>query len=165
MGSDTAGSLRVPAAFNGLCAYRPSVGRHSVKGMTPLAASFDVPGVLATSIVDCLAVDDCLRLGQMQTRAAGQARRLQVHVDERVLDAEVTDPAIRHNLLAMAEQLAAKGVTVTYCPVAAVAETIDLIANDHGGQFFGYADSCDTDRAKRRGAVYESAAQRTAGRR
>lgn len=60
MGSDTAGSLRVPAAFNGLCAFRPSVGRHSLDGIMPLAPTMDTAGFLARDAEDIITVEQAL---------------------------------------------------------------------------------------------------------
>ena len=48
LGTDTAGSIRVPAASCGLFGLRPTHGTISVSGVRPLAPSFDVAGVLAT---------------------------------------------------------------------------------------------------------------------
>lgn len=47
LGSDTGGSIRVPASFSGLYGLRPSFGRIDVKGATPMAPSFDTIGFLA----------------------------------------------------------------------------------------------------------------------
>jgi amidase len=47
LGTDTAGSIRVPAASCGLFGFRPSHGLVSARGVLPLAPSFDVVGVLA----------------------------------------------------------------------------------------------------------------------
>src|SRR5215469_5043562 len=49
LGTDTAGSIRVPAASCGLFGLRPSHGAISVSGVRPLAPSFDVVGVLTTN--------------------------------------------------------------------------------------------------------------------
>ena len=46
LGSDTGGSVRVPGAFCGLWAMRPSHGRVSVEGLTPFAPSYDTVGWL-----------------------------------------------------------------------------------------------------------------------
>jgi amidase len=48
--SDTAGSVRVPAAWCGLVGMRPTHSRLSVVGLTPLAPSFDTVGWLGRSI-------------------------------------------------------------------------------------------------------------------
>ena len=47
LGSDTAGSIRVPASFSGLYGLRPSFGRIETKGATPMAPSYDTIGFLA----------------------------------------------------------------------------------------------------------------------
>jgi amidase len=47
IGTDTAGSIRVPSSYCGLYGIRPSHGRVPVKGILPLAWSFDTCGVLA----------------------------------------------------------------------------------------------------------------------
>jgi amidase len=47
LGTDTAGSIRVPAASCGLFGFRPSHGLVCTRGVLPLAPSFDVVGILA----------------------------------------------------------------------------------------------------------------------
>ena len=49
IGTDTAGSIRVPASYCGLYGIRPSHGRVPVKGILPLAWSFDTCGLLAAN--------------------------------------------------------------------------------------------------------------------
>ena len=59
MGTDTGGSIRLPAAINGLYGYKPSQKTVSLDGVHPLSNSYDSAGPLAGSlehIVACLQV-------------------------------------------------------------------------------------------------------------
>jgi len=51
-GTDTGGSVRIPAAWNKLIGLKTSIGRISLKGVTPLASSYDTVGPLTKSIKD-----------------------------------------------------------------------------------------------------------------
>jgi Asp-tRNA(Asn)/Glu-tRNA(Gln) amidotransferase A subunit family amidase len=52
-GSQTAGSVLRPAAYNGVVGFKPSYGRVSKRGVLPLAWSLDHVGLLARSVADC----------------------------------------------------------------------------------------------------------------
>ncbi len=58
MGSDTCGSIRIPAAFNNLVGLRPTKGLSSIYGVMPLSSTQDVAGPLARSITDLAVVLD-----------------------------------------------------------------------------------------------------------
>lgn len=47
LGTDTLGSVRVPASYCGIWGFRPTHGRIPVEGVMPLAQSFDTVGLLA----------------------------------------------------------------------------------------------------------------------
>lgn len=57
LGTDTAGSGRVPAAFNGLVGLKPSKGRWSTTGLLPACRSLDCITVLARDADDAALVD------------------------------------------------------------------------------------------------------------
>lgn len=61
LGTDTAGSGRVPALLNCLVGYKPSVGAWSSKGVVPACASLDCVTVFANNIEDAKAVNEFAR--------------------------------------------------------------------------------------------------------
>ena len=57
LGTDTAGSVRIPAAFCGLAGFKPTVGRVPTDGIFPLSTTLDSVGPLAPSVACCAMVD------------------------------------------------------------------------------------------------------------
>jgi aspartyl-tRNA(Asn)/glutamyl-tRNA(Gln) amidotransferase subunit A len=53
IGSDTGGSVRIPAAWNDLVGLKTTAGSLPLTGTVPLCASFDTIGPLAHSVEDC----------------------------------------------------------------------------------------------------------------
>lgn len=53
IGSDTGGSVRIPAAWNDLVGLKTTSGRLSLKGVVPLCERFDTVGPLARTVEDC----------------------------------------------------------------------------------------------------------------
>lgn len=61
LGTDTAGSGRVPAALHGLVGWKPSIGAWPSMGVVPACASLDCVTVFAHSMADALRVDRIAR--------------------------------------------------------------------------------------------------------
>ncbi|MDE5052672.1 allophanate hydrolase [Niallia taxi] len=61
LGTDTAGSGRVPAALNGLIGFKPSLGAWPVKGVVPACASIDCVTVFSNNLQDTVFVDEVVR--------------------------------------------------------------------------------------------------------
>ncbi|MEU6754704.1 amidase, partial [Spirillospora sp. NPDC046719] len=53
LGTDTGGSVRIPAAFCGVAGFKPAYGAVPTEGVFPLSVSFDHVGVLAATAADC----------------------------------------------------------------------------------------------------------------
>jgi aspartyl-tRNA(Asn)/glutamyl-tRNA(Gln) amidotransferase subunit A len=60
LGSDTGGSVRIPAALNGLCGFKPTQSLVPLDGAFPLSPSYDSVGPIARSIAICRAVHSVL---------------------------------------------------------------------------------------------------------
>jgi aspartyl-tRNA(Asn)/glutamyl-tRNA(Gln) amidotransferase subunit A len=63
IGSDTGGSVRIPAAWNDLVGLKTTSGRLSLRGAVPLCEKFDTVGPLARTVEDC-----ALLLGALEGR-------------------------------------------------------------------------------------------------
>jgi aspartyl-tRNA(Asn)/glutamyl-tRNA(Gln) amidotransferase subunit A len=55
LGTDTGGSIRVPAACCGIVGFKPTHGRMPLDGVYPLAPSFDHAGPMARTVAECAA--------------------------------------------------------------------------------------------------------------
>lgn len=134
MGTDTAGSIRIPSAFNGLVGYRSSSRRYSRDGVFPLAHTLDSLGPLTRSVRDALAIDDLLH-GRTQTHTARSLKGQRF-----VLAQQDAEPAVRNNLLRAVEQLKAQGALVEERECPTFQATLDLIKH-HGwlGAFEAFA--------------------------
>ena len=52
LGTDTGGSVRIPAAMTGIAGLRPTHGRISIRGITPVSVAHDTVGPMARSVAD-----------------------------------------------------------------------------------------------------------------
>lgn len=52
LGTDTGGSIRIPAAINGIVGFKPSFETISTKGVFPLSSTLDHVGILANNAID-----------------------------------------------------------------------------------------------------------------
>lgn len=69
LGTDTGGSIRVPAAACRLVGYMPSHGRIPMHGVLPLAPSFDTVGPIARSVADCVISAEVLSGEPLRSRS------------------------------------------------------------------------------------------------
>jgi len=137
MGTDTAGSIRIPAALNGLVGYRSSSRRYSRDAVFPLAHTLDSLGPLTRSVRDALAIDDLLH-GRTQSHSARSLKGQRFVLEQGTL--EDIEPAVRNNLLRAVEQLKAAGALIEERESRGFQATLDLI-KQHGwlGSFEAFA--------------------------
>ncbi len=114
LGTDTGGSVRIPAAHCGIVGLRPSTGRYSRAGVVPLSATRDTVGIMATSVADIGYLDAVLRGVDPQPDATAPAGllsslRLGVARSSRFLDLE---PEVAASVGAALELLERAGVSL-----------------------------------------------------
>jgi aspartyl-tRNA(Asn)/glutamyl-tRNA(Gln) amidotransferase subunit A len=63
IGSDTGGSVRIPASLNGVVGFKPTAARVPLSGAFPLSMTLDSIGPLAGSVADC-AIADAIMAGE-----------------------------------------------------------------------------------------------------
>jgi aspartyl-tRNA(Asn)/glutamyl-tRNA(Gln) amidotransferase subunit A len=63
LGTDSGGSIRVPAACCGIVGFKPTYGLVSLEGCFPLAPSWDHAGPMARTVGDCVAMMEALAPG------------------------------------------------------------------------------------------------------
>ncbi len=93
-GTDTAGSLRIPSALCGTSTIKPTHGTTSLRGVVPLAPSFDCAGPMARTLDDCaalLAVITTSRGEPSSTSLEGVRLAVSPRVEGAELDADVAD--------------------------------------------------------------------------
>ena len=149
MGTDTAGSIRIPAALNGVVGYRSSSRRYSRDGVFPLAHTLDSLGPLTRSVRDALVIDDLLN-GRAQTHVARSLKGQRFVLEQGAL--EDIEPAVRNNLLRAVDLIKAAGALIEVRPSATFQATLNLIKQDGWlGSFEAFAlheallDSRDAD--------------------
>jgi aspartyl-tRNA(Asn)/glutamyl-tRNA(Gln) amidotransferase subunit A len=137
LGSDTGGSIRIPASLTGVTGLRPTLGAVSSRGAFPIARSFDTVGPLARSAADVMALvlqmagydpDDARALpGRLVEPATAGAEGLRIGLPEGEWFFGDLDPEIERAVRAAAERLGDLGARVVEIeiPDAAVAAAND----------------------------------------
>lgn len=129
LGTDTAGSIRVPAAFNGLVGFKSSKARYDMKGVHPLAVTLDSLGPIARTVEDCRLLDSAMRGLVPAPATSVTLDKLRFVVDREVLQDPRIHSAVSSNLMRVADQLKQLGATVEFLSVNAVRSTQELIGS------------------------------------
>ena len=145
LGTDTAGSVRMPAALCGVVGFKPSFGRYPSDGVFPLAPSYDSVGVLASTVADAMAADAVLAGGD-----AGAAIDAVVVVDPRGWPVPV-EPAVRTAVQTAAEALERLGLRVR---IATLPLDLAALARDAGTLIAAEAWAVHRDRFEARPGHY-----------
>lgn len=129
IGTDTAGSVRVPAAFNGLVGFRASIARYAMGGVHPLAVTLDTLGPIAHTVEDCVLLDGAMRGFARVEPHAEAFDRVRFVLDISILDDTALQSDVVANLRSVVARLRRCGACVEERPVEAFTRTRELIAS------------------------------------
>jgi aspartyl-tRNA(Asn)/glutamyl-tRNA(Gln) amidotransferase subunit A len=111
IGTDTGGSIRIPAAACGLVGLKPSRGEVPTAGIVPLSTTLDHAGPLALSVQDAAWVWQAIAGKRHTTIAPADARALHLTRLVGYFDAPI-DPEVRAAFVSALDRLAARGMTI-----------------------------------------------------
>ena len=125
VGSDTGGSIRVPAAWNGLGGFKPTTGAVQADGVLPLCRHFDVAGPIARTVEDCAELFAVLRGEPAPDLSDASPRGLRLMVLEGVPFDDAREGPVAAFQDAV-RRLAAAGARITHAAPPCVAEAMAL---------------------------------------
>ncbi|WP_018321517.1 indoleacetamide hydrolase [Bradyrhizobium sp. WSM2793] len=118
LGTDTGGSVRVPAALNGCASLRPTVGRYPQEGIAPISHTRDTAGPMAATMADVELLDRVITNGEAALPA--DLKQVRIGIVKTMLtnlDAD-TETALQAAIVRMKAQ----GVTVVEVEMPQLAE-------------------------------------------
>jgi aspartyl-tRNA(Asn)/glutamyl-tRNA(Gln) amidotransferase subunit A len=120
IGTDTGGSVRIPAALNGLVGFKPTARRVPLDGVLPLSLTLDSAGPIATTVADCVLLDQILAADTAAV-APARMRGLRFAVPKTIVQDDLSPP-VASAFSAALTRLSAAGATVLELPMAEFAQ-------------------------------------------
>jgi aspartyl-tRNA(Asn)/glutamyl-tRNA(Gln) amidotransferase subunit A len=130
IGTDTGGSVRIPAALNGIVGYKATRGRYSMKGVFPLANSLDSLGPLCRTVKDAIWVDAAMQGLTAPSIGAGLIANAEIIIPEDVVF-EDAQPEVAAVFEGAVSRLADAGAKIVRLPFPSFSAILALMAS-HG---------------------------------
>lgn len=127
MGTDTGGSVRIPAALNGIVGYKATRGRYAMEGVYPLATSLDSLGPLCRSVQDAIWVDAAVRGLTAPTVACQSLKGIEIVMPRNVVF-DGLGPGVAEAFGGGVERLRSAGALVNPIEIPAFDEILVLMA-------------------------------------
>ncbi|RWX78953.1 amidase [Neorhizobium lilium] len=127
MGTDTGGSVRIPAAFNGLVGYKATRGRHAMRGVYPLSRSLDSLGPLCRTVQDAAWIDAAMRGLSPALIQKRSSNGLDIVVPTNIVF-DGAEPGVVAAFESALERLEKAGVRITRQALPAFERILDLMA-------------------------------------
>ncbi len=112
IGTDTGGSVRIPAAFCSLVGYKPTASRIDMTGTLPLSLSLDSIGPLANSVTSCIWLADVMAQDPLNAAAAKPLSQTRFCVPQSLVFDEA-DPIVRERFDVACDALREAGAKLT----------------------------------------------------
>lgn len=167
LGSDTGGSIRQPAAFNGVYGLKPTYGRISRWGLLAYASSFDQIGPFAHSLEDIALLTQimsgadsqdatAIQEGPLDTWTFTEKNNRRFAVMKQAVEHPGLDPEVRDAFNQLLDKLRAQGHQINYVdfplleqmvPAYYVLTTAEASSNlsRYSGMMYGYRSPNATD--------------------
>jgi aspartyl-tRNA(Asn)/glutamyl-tRNA(Gln) amidotransferase subunit A len=152
LGTDTGGSCRIPAAYNGIVGYKPTARRIPLDGGVPLSFTLDSYGPIARSVGCCAVMDAVLADTPVAPVAPRPVKGMRLAVPTTAMLDDL-EPAVAQAFERALDKLASAGAVIERIAVPEFAEVGTL--NAKGG--FSAAESWAWHRAliAKKGDLYD----------
>ena len=152
LGTDTGGSVRIPAAVCGLVGFKPTARRVPIDGVIPLSTTLDSIGPLANSVEDCAIVDAIFAAEPIEVPEAAPLAGLRLAIPRQFVMDEL-EPVVAKAFERACKALAAKGVTIEHIDLPQLNEL--PVINAKGGFAASEAFAWHRKLIARRGKDYD----------
>ena len=152
LGTDTGGSVRIPAAVCGIVGFKPTARRVPIDGVIPLSTSLDSIGPLANSVEDCAIVDAVFANQPIHVPEAMPLSGLRLAVPKYFVMDDL-DPTVAKAFERALKALAAKGVKIDHIDLPQLNELPTI--NAKGGFAASEAYAWHKELIARRGNAYD----------
>jgi aspartyl-tRNA(Asn)/glutamyl-tRNA(Gln) amidotransferase subunit A len=152
LGTDTGGSVRIPAAACGIVGFKPTARRVPIDGVVPLSTSLDSIGPLANSVECCAIVDAVFAAEPIAVPEPMPLAGLRLAVPKHFVMDDL-DPVVANAFERALKSLAAKGVKVEHIDLPQLGELPAI--NAKGGFAASESYAWHKDLLARRGNEYD----------
>jgi aspartyl-tRNA(Asn)/glutamyl-tRNA(Gln) amidotransferase subunit A len=125
IGTDTGGSVRIPAALNGLVGFKPTARRIPRDGVLPLSLSLDSVGPIAKTVADCTVLDSVLSEEPVDVDFNSSVGGLRLAVPMTVFTDDLS-PAVADAFAKAIDRLSAAGARILEVPMKEFAQAPEV---------------------------------------
>jgi aspartyl-tRNA(Asn)/glutamyl-tRNA(Gln) amidotransferase subunit A len=125
IGTDTGGSVRIPAALNGLVGFKPTARRVPRDGVLPLSTSLDSVGPIGRSVADCILLDAVLSGDNQGIELNTSVNGLRLAVPATVFLDDLS-PAVADAFASALSRLSSAGAKIIDVPMKEFAQAAEV---------------------------------------